>query len=228
MIPLPQRCSLCSMFEPMGKLLMKNILGIAVSLAIAFLLSASASAQQFSADMVSRSADGKLTKSKLYQTADKERFDSTVEIKPGASMETHLIIDRREKLIYLVEPQQKTILVNHVLQIASDSSRSGSSSSNPCEELMHAINPVVAKQQFACKQVGYESVNGRSAEIWQMDSKWWGSGSAYLWVDAQIKATIKWTLPDGSSGELQNIKVEAQSASLFELPADYRKQDLPH
>ena len=42
------------------------------------------------------------------------------------------------------------------------------------------------------------------------------------------RGSIKWTLSDGSSGELQNIKVGAQSASLFELPADYRKQDLPH
>ena len=207
---------------------MENIARIGLPLAIAFLFSTSLSAQEFSADMVSRSVDGKVTTSKLYQTVDKERFDSTVEIKPGTHMETHLIIDRRKKLIYLVEPQQKTILVNHVLEIASETSRSGPSRPNPCEELMRAINPIATKQQFACKQDGYESVNGRSAELWQMDSKLWGSGSAYLWVDAQIKATIKWTLPDGSSGELQNIKVGPQSASLFELPEDYRKQDLPH
>ena len=93
---------------------------------------------------------------------------------------------------------------------------------------MRAINPIVTRQQFVCKQVGYESVNGRSTELWHMDSKFWGGSSAYLWVDSQIRATIKWTLPNGTSGELQNIKVGPHSASLFELPADYRKQDLPH
>ncbi len=35
-------------------------------------------------------------------------------------------------------------------------------------------------------------------------------------------------MPDGSSGELQDLKIEAQPASLFVLPADYRKQYLPH
>ena len=227
MIPLPQRCSLCSI-ERMRKLLMKNIAGIAVSLVVAFLPSASASSQQFSADMISRAVDGKVSKNKLYQTPDKERFDSTVEIKPGTSIETHMVIDRHEKMIYLIEPQQKMILVNHVLQVAGGPSASGSSSSNPCEELMRMINPAFAQQQFACKQLGHEFVNGRSTEKWQMDSMELGSGPAYLWVDSQIKAAIKWTLPDGSSGELQNIKLGAQSPGLFQLPTDYRKQDLPH
>ena len=189
---------------------------------------APAFAQEFSADMISRAVDGKVSKSMLYQTPEKERFDSTVEIKPGTSIETHMIIDRHEKLIYLIEPQQKMILVNHVLQVAGGRSASGSSSSNPCEELMRMINPGFAQQQFACKQLGHEFVNGRSAEKWQMDSKWLGSGPAYLWVDSQIKIAIKWTLSDGSSGELQNIKMGAQSASLFQLPTDYRKQDLPY
>lgn len=209
---------------------MKNIVGVSLSLTFVFVLSTSAFAQEFSADIISRSADGKVTKSKLYQTADKTRFDSTVEIKPGTSIETRLIIDRHEKLMYLIEPQQRTILVNHVLQVASNTSASGSSSFNPCEELMRMINPAVAKQQFAskCKQFGHEFVNGRSTEKWQMDGKWLGSGPAFFWVDPQIRAAIKWTLADGSSGELQNVKVGAQSASLFALPADYRKQELPH
>lgn len=205
---------------------MKNTLRFGFSVAVAFLLSASASAQDFSADVISRSADGRVTKSRLYQTRDKERFDTTVEVKPGTKIETHMIIDRTEKLMYLIEPQQKTILVNHVLQTLSNAPANASSSNNPCEELMRTINPAAAKQQFTCKQLGHESVNGRSAEKWQMDSKWF-AGPAYLWVDSRIQAAIKWSLSDGSSGELQNINVGAQPARLFELPADYRRQDLP-
>ena len=207
---------------------MKNLPWIGLSMAFAFVLPAPSFAQEFSADLISRTADGKVSKSKLYQTLDKERFDSTVELKAGKTIETRMIIDRHEKLIYVVEPQQKTILVNHVLQVANNTSGDRSAGPNPCEELMGTINPLAASQQFACKQVGHESVNGRSTEKWQMESKWLGSGPAHLWVDSQIKAAIKWTLPDGSSGELQNVKVGAHSESLFELPSDYRKQDLPH
>ena len=207
---------------------MKTVVQLGLSMAFAFVLSGAAFTQEFSADVISRAADGKVSKSKLYQTRDKERFDATVELKAGKTIDTHMIIDRRERLIYLIEPQKKTILVNHVLQLVDNSSASGSTSANPCEDLMQVINPIVVKQQFACKQVGHESVSGRSAEKWQMESKWFGSGPAFLWVDSQIKTAIKWTLADGSSGELQNIKVGAQPASLFELPADYRRVDLPH
>ena len=206
---------------------MKNIPTIGFSVAIALLPPAPVLAQEFSAEIISRAADGKVSKSKLYQTPEKERLDSTVQLTPGKTVDTHMIIDRREKMIYLVEPQQKMVLINHVLQSASNTSGSASSTANPCEELMRMINPIVVKQQFGCKQVGRESVNGRGAEKWQMDSKGLGSGSAYLWVDLRIKTAIRWTLPDGSSGELQNIKLEPQPASLFELPANYRKQDLP-
>ncbi len=77
---------------------MKSILWMGFSIAVAFVSPTPASGQEFSADMVSRSADGKVSRSKLYQTPDKERFDSTVELKAGKTIETHMIIDRREKL----------------------------------------------------------------------------------------------------------------------------------
>lgn len=207
---------------------MKYVAGVAFSVAFAFVLSVPSFAQEFSADVISRTADGKVSRSKLYQTSDKERFDSIVQLEAGKAIETHMTIDRRSKLIYLIEPQQKTILVNHVLQLAGNAAASSSSSANPCGQLMQMVNPMVVKQQFVCKQVGQESVHGRSAEKWQMESAWLGNGPAFLWVDSQVKTAVKWTLADGSSGELQNIKVGAQPASLFELPADYRRQDLPH
>ena len=202
-----------------------KIAWIVLSLVTAF---ASMSAQEFSADMISRSADGKVTKSKLYLTLDKTRFDTTVEIKPGTRIETRMIIDRREKLIYLIEPQQKRILVNHALQGTGNASMRGpSASASPCEELMGMINPAVVKYRFACRRMGHETVNGRSTEKWEMDSQWMTGSPAYLWVDSQIKTAIKWRMPDGSSGELQDLKIGAQPASLFILPGDYRKQDLP-
>lgn len=199
-----------------------------IGFVVIFALSTPTFAQEFSADVINRTAAGKVSRSKLYQATNKKRFDSTVELAGGKTMEMHMIIDLRENLIYLVEPQQKTILVNHVLQLAGGAARSGSSGPNPCEELMRSINPMMATQQFQCTRVGSESIRGRSADEWQMDSKWLGKGRAYLWVDSQVKSAIKWTLPDGSSGELENIRVGPQPANLFELPADYRRQDLPH
>lgn len=207
---------------------MKSMAWTAAVIMFALTLSIRICAQEFSADMASRAADGKVTKSRLYRTANKQRFDSAVALPSGRTIETRMIIDLREKLIYLVEPQQKTILVNHVLQLVSNATDNGSSSSNPCQELMRTINPRAVKQQFQCVRIGSESVNGRAADKWRMDSASLGRAPAYLWVDSQVKALLKWTMPDGSSGELENIKVGPQPDSLFELPAGYRRQDLPH
>jgi hypothetical protein len=198
----------------------------ALSLPLALVVSAPAFAQEFSADVTNRMAGGNVSTGKIYQTPDKTRFDMTVALF-GKTMDTRMIIDRRARLIYVVQPQQKTILVNHVLELAGSPSGTGSSTTNPCDDLMRLINPMAAGQQFTCKLLGHEAVSGRSADKWQMDAKWLG-GPALLWVDPQVRTAIKWTLADGTSGELQNISVGAQPASLFELPADYRRQDLPH
>lgn len=204
---------------------MNACLRTAVSLPLALVVSAPAFAQEFSADVTNRMAGGNVSTGKIYQTPDKTRFDMTATFL-GKTMDTRMIIDRRARLIYLIEPQQKTILINHALQLAGGQSGTNSPTTNPCEDLMRLISPMAAGQQFTCKLLGHETVSGRGADKWQMDSKWLG-GPALLWVDAQVRTAIKWTLADGTSGELQNIRVGAQPASLFELPADYRRQDLP-
>ena len=62
----------------------KDIANIGFAVAIAFILpSALAVAQEFSANMISRAADGKVSKIKLYRTAEKERLDLMVESRPG-------------------------------------------------------------------------------------------------------------------------------------------------
>ena len=205
----------------------KNIASMGLLMTIAVLPCALAFAQEFSADLINRAADGKVSKGKLYRTAEKERVDLTVELQ-GKPVDTHMIFDWRERVIYLVEPQQNRVLINHALQGAGSAFKGGSLSSNPCEELMRRLNPIIPKQQFTCRQVGHETVNGRGAEKWQTEIRWLGNGPAYLWVDSQIRTAIKWTLPDGSSGELRNIEVRSQPPGVFELPANYRRLDLPH
>jgi len=86
---------------------MKYVAGVAFSVAFAFVLSVPSFAQEFSADVISRTADGKVSRSKLYQTSDKERFDSIVQLEAGKAIETHMTIDRRSKLIYLIERSRK-------------------------------------------------------------------------------------------------------------------------
>lgn len=75
-----------------------------------------------------------------------------------------------------------------------------------------------------CHKVGNETVNGRNTVKYAAKS---ASGDAStIWVDPKIAFPVKWEGKNGG-GELQNIQVGSQSASLFEIPAGYRKMELP-
>ena len=89
---------------------------------------------------------------------------------------------------------------------------------------------IPGKGASGCKRAAPETVNGRETVRWAMHL---GVGKIQLgtwavWVDSQLKMAIKWQSSDGSSGELTSIKPGTQSASLFLLPSDYRRQYLPH
>jgi hypothetical protein len=188
----------------------------------------------FSADTVN-TTNGKVSRGRIYHTANKDRLDTTLHLpammgRPARDSETHMITDREQKLIYLVEPQKKLILVNYALQIVSRDAPDRSPDKS-CAELAKASGSMVAmKGASNCRQIGSENVNGRSAALWEVQV---GMGTIQLgtwaeWVDSQWKMTVKWRTADGTTGELENIQLGPQPASLFVLPADYRRQDLPH
>jgi hypothetical protein len=75
-----------------------------------------------------------------------------------------------------------------------------------------------------CHKVGNETVNGRSTIKYAAKS---ASGDAStIWVDPKIAFPVKWEGKSGG-GELQNIQVGTQSSSLFEVPAGYKKMEMP-
>jgi len=77
---------------------------------------------------------------------------------------------------------------------------------------------------WSCKRVGEETVNGRGAVKYQATSP---QGKVqYAWLDTKLKFLVKSEDPEGRSMEFRNIKEGAQPASLFEIPAGYRKMDM--
>jgi hypothetical protein len=114
--------------------------------------------------------------------------------------------------------------VNRALQKAEDAT------DNSCAELMKAaVSSIPRRGATGCKRTGSEKINGRDTVKWEMHL---GAGKIQVgtwsvWVDPQLKMAVKWQSSDGSSGELENILPGPQPASLFVLPSDYRRQDLP-
>jgi hypothetical protein len=77
---------------------------------------------------------------------------------------------------------------------------------------------------MTCKNLGTETVNGRSCDKWLLTSK--NGSSTTTWVDQKLHFPIKTQTSEGNSFQLINIKEGDQPASLFAPPSGYRKIDL--
>lgn len=182
---------------------MKNMKAIRIILIAAiciFFGLSQAKAQEFSADMVSRT--GKETFSaKIYVSGQKSRTETP----------ENIIITRMDKNIsYMVMPTEKMYMEHPIdVRMAPKASKEFAGETER-------------------QSLGKETVNGQSAEKFKVTYTENGKQeSLYQWItDAQIP--IKTEAVDGSwSMEYQNLKVAAQPADLFEPPADYQKMSMP-
>lgn len=84
-------------------------------------------------------------------------------------------------------------------------------------------------QRMELRLVGRERVNGREVEKWEMTASAAGQQSVrtFQWYDPELKLTVREEFPGGQVRELTRIQVGTQPASLFEVPAGYRRIEPP-
>jgi len=85
-------------------------------------------------------------------------------------------------------------------------------------------NPCASDPSTTCKNLGTETVNGRSCDHWQITHK--DGNVSDVWIDNKLHFPIK-TVSEGTTWQLTNIKEGPQDASLFQIPAGYHKMDMP-
>jgi hypothetical protein len=73
--------------------------------------------------------------------------------------------------------------------------------------------------------MGYEKLHGRATERWEMKTTRPDGESmqSTQWYDPELQIAIREELPGGFFRELRNIRVGAQPAHLFTVPADYQR-----
>lgn len=180
-----------------------------------------AQAQQFSAEIVSRSADGDIVgkPAKLYVADRKVRIETP-------DLPHHvLIVDGAVPAAYAVAPAQR-IFMN-----AKQSSRLTRlfvplDPDNPCPQ-WHAMADVAGLAEpgeWHCNAEGRETVEERSTVKFSVASP---LGHRTGWVDPQLKFPLKIETEDGAVLAVQNIEEGPQPAERFEIPANYKKYD-PH
>ena len=190
----------------------------------AWWIAAPVSAQEFSADVFTTKTNGATQIGKIFHSEKKDRVDGLMDRGGEKPVPTRMITDRESLVMYLIEPEEKLILVNATGQTVKPKPIEQS-----CVELTRILGPLFARQgAVSCKKGGEETVNGRKTVKWDVQLPVGKDKTIVntMWVDPQLKWAIRYRYQNGESGELQEIKVGPQPASLFELPKDYKRQQL--
>jgi len=178
--------------------------------------------QPFSADFSTTSANGNANmKGKFFFSVPKVRMDMTDTGQRQAAGpfggKMSMIMDGDAKMAYMLMPDQQMYMefpTNANNPMMQRQTQWQDFKGDPC---------TFSKDQGAtCKKLGTETVNGRSCDKWEVDEK--SGRKETLWIDQKLHFPIRMT--DGQiTSDFTNIKEGAQDASLFKVPAGYRKFD---
>jgi hypothetical protein len=172
--------------------------------------------QPFSADFSALAKSGTNVGGKFFFSLPNTRMDMNVRGQNVSTImnsgtKTSYMVMHAQRMYMEMKPGQASPMGPSLPQIESSFDPK-----NPCAGSTHS--------GATCKDLGPDSLNGRSCEKWLITEK--NDTTVTVWVDDKLHFPIKSQTSDGSSFELSNIKEGAQPASLFNPPADYRKIDL--
>jgi hypothetical protein len=223
---------------------------------------------EFSADAFQTTPQGQQMQQRMYVGADgRVRVESST-----AGQEFIQIIDPTQKAMFMLMPEQKAYMAREFDGTEQLERSTADPDPSPCAGVPDAKCKMLGKEtvngrsaekwelvqqqngetqrmlywidverrlplrQFMpdgttteLKEVGKEVLNGRQTEKWQMTMSQPGGEAmeSFQWYDPQLKIAIREELPGGAYRELRNIQIGKQPASLFQIPADYRKISAP-
>jgi len=196
---------------------------IRTSCALSFLLVATFALSQteFSADIYNNQKPD--SQAKIYFGKDKMRFESADKdprhggavILNLATQTSTVVMDQQH--MYMDLPQA---MANQ--RMTYNFFRTGDVE-NACSDWMQ----MAANKGGTCHKVGNETVNGRSTVKYEGTNAKGETG--FVWLDPKLRFPVKWqNKNDKDWGELRNIHEGSQPASLFEIPAGYKKFEMPN
>lgn len=202
-------------------------------LLILFLLTSNTAWAQadFSADIVSLSATSNTFRTRIFSMKDKLRFQQ--EVKNGR-VDSIMIVNLARRTSVVLIPQQKQYIESSQPQIPGQGvtffqAKNVEDACGEWEKLIRLSEdsddnegPRKPPTKHKCQKARHETVNGRDTVKYE-DALEKGSASS-VWLDVKLHFPVKWKNGVGS-GELRNIKEEAQPAELFAIPAGYTKRE---
>lgn len=180
-----------------------------------------AQAQELAADVVIHKTNGEQARGKLYRGKNAIRLEPPEELR-GASRGVIVIYDLARGVTYSLNPTMKAYVERPGSTAGGLVSLFVPQNDNPC-----ALLPQVSRDA-SCQKVGAEMVNSRRTEKWQATQSRGGKViTEYAWADSEWHIALKWLDSRGEVGQLENVHLGPQPASLFALPTGYRKMEMP-
>ena len=189
------------------------------TLAAFFATGAAASAQQFSAKLSRRDADGRITEGRLSVAGDKVRIEAP-------DLPTGFFIVRGDaKAAYLVQPdrrvfmdaRQSSVLTEILAPVEADA---------PCRQwqaMAEISGSADGGAAWRCDRIGAETRDSRTTVRYGMTSP---RGKHYSgWIDSQLRFVVRIEADDGTTTELVDVREAPQPDSAFEIPAGLHKFD---
>lgn len=199
-----------------------GILWFATCLISLLLLAPSLLAQEFSADFYqANKARSESSPTKIYVSNDKMRIEGG----DTGRMQGAMILDlANQKNVFLI-PSQKMYMESMpgMGPAKKDIWFRPTDPNNACPQYEAMVNKY-NNGPVSCRKIGPDVVDGRAAIKYAGTSK---NGSGYAWIDPKLRFVLKWEDDKGNTVELRNIKEGRQDASLFEVPSDYHKFEMP-
>lgn len=171
--------------------------------------------QPFSSDMAVTTKTGEKMPGKFYFSPPKLRMDMS-----SRGHDVAVITDGKTQTSYIIMSEQHMYMEMHAGQ-----SSPMMPSIPKVDTSIDPKNPCAARTDATCKKVGTETVNGRTCDKWEFTDKK-TNGVTTSWIDQKLMFPIKTVNADGTAVEFSNIKEGSPAASLFEVPAGYRKLDM--
>lgn len=199
-------------------LILRQSCGFAALFAITLII-CPASAQQFSAQLTRRAADGQSATGRVVVSDDRVRIEAP-DFPDG-----FFIVRRDENAAYLVRPRrhefmdarQTSPLTEILVPLDPEA---------PCRQLqaMAEISQSAADgRAWRCDVIGREAFDGRARIRYRMTSPLDRQYTA--WVDPQIRFVVRLATDDGTTFTLSDVSEARQPADIFEIPAGLRKFD---
>lgn len=164
---------------------------------LSFCFASIASAQEFSADMVSTTKDGKFT-GKIFAAKDKVRVE----------VPESITITRMDKnVMWMLMPSEKMYM------------------EHPFDPRNVTATSEKVSGEIERKLIGQETVDGKMTTKYRVTYEAEGvKETIFQWIDNASRIPVKTAAVDGSwMMEYKNLKIGAQPDSLFEIPAEYQK-----